>query len=227
MYAHSFQSHGGMFLNYIEQEKIYPPHSKSCQIFASYDLISNKIIMEKIVLQGMTFDRLMTKEEIESKVEAMAHQLLHTFRDVHEHIEVCVIMNGAFMLAADLMRKLDQRFRLHFIRLQSYEGLQRHEVKLLGSDIDFQKFEHRHVVLLDDIIDSGRSIHRLVEKIQQHHPKSVRIVCLLLKPESLEVPLNVWYAGAHISPSFVIGYGMDCHQEGRGLSAIYQKSEQE
>ena len=131
------------------------------------------------------------------------------------------VLNGAFMFVADLMRALDIDCEVSFVKLRSYDGTQTtgNVETLLGLDTDI---EGRHVLLVEDIVDTGNTLHYFLPDLKQHHPASVELVALLLKPAALQQPLDIRYLGFEIENRFVVGYGLDYNGLGRNLPALYQ-----
>ena len=131
------------------------------------------------------------------------------------------VLNGAFMFVADLMRALEIDCEISFVKLRSYEGTQSSgEVEtLLGLDTDI---EGRHVLLVEDIVDTGNTLHYFLPDLKKLGPASVELAALLIKPEALQHPLDIRYLGFEIENRFVVGYGLDYNGLGRNLPAIYQ-----
>lgn len=132
------------------------------------------------------------------------------------------VLNGSFVFASDLVRELTMPdFEITFVKLASYAGTSStgKVTELVGLREDLTG---RDVIVLEDIVDTGHTAHGLVHSLQQAGAASVEIACLLLKPESVCVPLTVRYAGLEIPNDFVVGYGLDYDGIGRGLPDLYQ-----
>lgn len=134
------------------------------------------------------------------------------------------VLNGAFVFAADLVRACSLDCEVAFIRLSSYRGIQSTGdiLTVLGLDIDIAA---RPVIIIEDIIDTGRTMHRLLGDLRAKDPESLAIAALLFKPEALEIPLDIDFLGFEIPNKFVLGYGLDYDGIGRNLPDIYQLSE--
>ena len=132
-----------------------------------------------------------------------------------------VILNGAFVFAADLLRDVTIPCEVSFIRLASYEGTSSTgEVKqLIGLNEDI---EGRTVVIVEDIIDSGLTMQELFLILAKKNPKEIRIASLFVKPNNLKVDLNIHYRCFDIENDFIVGYGLDYDQQGRNLPDIYK-----
>ncbi|MEM7548893.1 MAG: hypoxanthine phosphoribosyltransferase [Bacteroidota bacterium] len=131
------------------------------------------------------------------------------------------ILNGCYAFMGDLMKNIDIPCELSFLKVSSYEGTEStKEVKeLIGLN---ENVENRHLVLVEDIVDTGLTMINILESLNKKNPKSVEIASLLTKPESLKDRVNVKYKGFEIPDKFVIGYGLDYNGYGRNLNDIYQ-----
>jgi len=138
------------------------------------------------------------------------------------------VLNGAFMFTADLMRAIDIDCEIDFLKLSSYgaekvSSGQVHELKKIDADV-----KDRHVIVVEDIVDTGLSMEFILDRLQQHDPASVRVATLLHKPASTQVEgLTLDYVGFEIDNLFVIGYGLDYGQLARNLPDIYILDEAE
>ncbi|MFT4605857.1 MAG: hypoxanthine phosphoribosyltransferase, partial [Rhodothermales bacterium] len=131
------------------------------------------------------------------------------------------VLNGAFIFLADLMRALSIECEVDFLKLSSYGAAKIssgrvHELKSLDADI-----EGRHVILVEDIVDTGLSMEFLQKKMQEFKPASVRTAVLLHKKAATRIPLDLDYVCFEIDNLFVVGYGLDYAQVGRQLADIY------
>ena len=130
------------------------------------------------------------------------------------------VLNGSFMFAADLMRMLTIPCEISFVKLASYQGTTSTGTikEVIGINEDLSG---RTVIIVEDIVESGLTIKRMIETIGTRAPKSIHICTLLIKPERLTVPLDVEYAAIEIPNDFIVGYGLDYNQQGRNLRDIY------
>lgn len=138
-----------------------------------------------------------------------------------EPLLVVSVLKGAFIFTADLVRQIKLPVEVDFIGLASYEGTQSTGHVRIISDLS-SKIEDRHVLLIEDIVDSGKTLDFLRDMFSLRHPKSLKICTLLSKPESHEMKTPVDYVGFEITREFVIGYGLDLDQRYRELSYIAQ-----
>jgi hypoxanthine phosphoribosyltransferase len=132
------------------------------------------------------------------------------------------VLNGAFMFAADLMKAISIPCEVSFVKVASYhKGTQSsgaiHDVLGLGTDI-----RRRHVVLVEDIVDTGLTMEYLIQTFMAFEPASLRIAALFLKPDSLQKPIKVDYLGFEIENKFIVGYGLDYKGLGRNYKDVYQ-----
>ena len=130
------------------------------------------------------------------------------------------VLNGSFIFAADLMRNITIPCEISFVKLASYQGTTSTGVikEVIGLNEDLAG---RTVVILEDIVDTGFTIKRMIETLGTRGPESVHVCTLLLKPGKLQVPLNVEYVAMEIPNDFIVGYGLDYDQQGRNLRDIY------
>lgn len=162
---------------------------------------------------------LLTREQIERRVQELAAEISRDYPEGEEIHLVCVL-KGGFVFLSDLVRCLHGRVTLDFIALSSYgKGTQSSgEVRLL-KDVD-HALEGRHVVIVEDIVDTGLTLHYLQEILRARSPKSLRTVCLLSKPSRRQIDVRVDYVGFSIEDRFVVGYGLDFDERYRELPYI-------
>lgn len=174
--------------------------------------------MKTVTYNGLTFKPFITSEQISERVRAIAAEISEEFRGRNPLI-VCVL-NGAFPFAADLFMNLDTDAQIAFVRLQSYSGTEstgtvRQVVGLTESVKD------RPVVVVEDIIDTGRTMAQFLKDLEAQEPAEVKVATLLFKPDALQMPLEPDYVGFTIPSKFIIGYGLDLDGMARNLKDIY------
>lgn len=130
------------------------------------------------------------------------------------------VLNGSFMFTADLMKRLTIPCEISFVKLTSYEGTSSTgKVKeLVGLN---ENITGRTVVIVEDIVDTGLTMQRLIETLRAQRPKEIRIATLLLKPDKLKVDLDIRYVAMRIPNDFIVGYGLDYEGLGRNYRDIY------
>ena len=130
------------------------------------------------------------------------------------------VLNGSFIFAADLLRMITIPCEVSFVKLASYQGTMStgtiKEVIGINEDIS-----GRTVIIVEDIIESGLTMKRMLETLGTRNPESIHICTLLMKPEKLTIDLDVEYAAMEIPNDFIVGYGLDYDQQGRNLRDIY------
>lgn len=168
------------------------------------------------------FDLIISPAQISERVSEMAAELDRRFeQDVPIFIG---ILNGSFIFMADLLRSLPFDCEMDFIKLSSYQGDGSSGTVRLLKDISAD-ITGRHVVVVEDIVDSGLTIKFIRDRLQEADPASVTIVSLLLKPEVAQLDFPIDIVGFEIPPEFVVGYGLDYDQKFRNLDGIYRLKE--
>lgn len=162
---------------------------------------------------------LLSEDQIQKRIEALAAEISADYPSGAEIHLVCVL-KGGFVFLSDLVRSLKARVTLDFIALSSYgRGTKSSgEVRLI-KDVD-HALEDRHVIIVEDIVDTGLTLHYLQEILRARSPKSLRTACLLSKPSRRQVEVPVEYVGFTIEDRFVVGYGLDYDERYRELPYI-------
>jgi len=164
-------------------------------------------------------EMIISTEQIEQRVQALADDISNRFK---EEVPILIgILNGSFIFLSDLMRAMSIDCEMDFIKLASYDGQTSTGTVKLLKDISAD-ITGRHVVIVEDIIDSGLTIKFLRDRLKGASPKSVTIVTLLMKPAVARLEFPIEYVGFEIPPDFVVGYGLDYNQKLRHLPAIYR-----
>ena len=158
---------------------------------------------------------LISEKQIKNKVEEIAASI-SKFYDGEAPILI-----GSFIFCADLVRALDIDCEIDFIKVTSYKGTQSKGTVRLRKDIS-AIITDRHVIIVEDIIDSGLTIKFIRDRMHEAGPKSVAIVTLLLKPDIAKLDFDIDWVGFEIPPEFVVGYGLDYDQKLRNLRGVYR-----
>jgi hypoxanthine phosphoribosyltransferase len=168
------------------------------------------------------FEILIPKEKIESVVEELAAKINKDYSG--KKPVFLLVLKGSIFFATDLLRKITLDCELETVSAKSYGPYMKStgEVNLMLTKLDITG---KDVIIVEDIIDSGLTINKLVEKLKFFNPLSVEVVSLLSKPEMRKVNVNVKYIGMEIPARFVIGYGLDYSEHGRNLPSIYALEE--
>lgn len=175
-------------------------------------------LMSIVKVKGKTFKTFIPEEEIQQRIKAVAEKIN---KDMAGKTPLFLaVLNGSFVFAADLMRYITIPCEISFVKLASYQGtVSTGEIKeVIGINEDL---EGRTVIILEDIVDTGFTMKRMLETLGTRGPESLHICTLLLKPGKLQVPLNIEYAAIEIPNDFIVGYGLDYDQQGRNLRDIY------
>lgn len=174
--------------------------------------------MDRIHILDKDFEISMTNEAIQQKVKALADRLNQDYRGKNP-IMVC-ILNGAFMFSADLVRYLDFQPEIIFARFSSYEGTETtgRVTEVMGVTTSLAG---RDVIIVEDIVDTGITMYNVLPLLANKGAASVKIACLLQKPEKLQVDLKVDYCAMEIPNDFIVGYGLDYDGFGRNYKDIY------
>jgi len=174
--------------------------------------------MSRVRIKDKTFETSIPEEEIKQRVKALADRLNQDLAGKNPLF--LAVLNGSFIFAADLLREITIPCEISFVKLASYQGVTStgrvHEVMGINEDL-----AGRTVVIVEDIVDTGRTMKQMIESLGTRHPASVHICTLFVKPDKLEEPLNVEYAAFSIPNDFIVGYGLDYDQQGRNLKEVY------
>ena len=174
--------------------------------------------MNRIVIKDKTFEVSMTEEVIKKRVAELAETISRDMADKNPLF--LAVLNGAFIFAADLMRGITIPCEISFVKLASYQGTTStgHIKEVIGINEDLTG---RTVIILEDIVESGLTIKRMIESLGTRNPASVHICTLFFKPERLKEEINLDYVAFEIPNDFILGYGLDYDQQGRGLKDLY------
>lgn len=175
--------------------------------------------MSIVKLHDKTFDTYLSEKEIQEKVRGIADQINKDYKDKRPLF--IAILNGSFMFAADLFKYLTIDAEISFIKLVSYKGMKSSGNVITSIGLEAELFG-REVIIVEDIVDTGKTLHEFLPKLDHQQPKSLKIAALLHKPEALQFPLTIDYLGFSIPNKFVVGYGLDYDGLGRNFKEIYQ-----
>lgn len=175
--------------------------------------------MDKTIqLKDKKFRLTMPEAVILEAVERVASKMREDLKD--KNPVFLVVLNGAFMYAADLLKRVEIPAEVSFVKMSSYSGKSSSGVvsEILGLNVDVKG---RTVVIVEDIVDSGLTMKRMTEILMQKGVKELHITTLLAKPSAIKYDVNIEYAALEIPNDFIVGYGLDYDGYGRNLKDIY------
>lgn len=175
--------------------------------------------MAPIRVHDKSFEIYLSEETIQQRVKEVAAKINDDYKGKRPYF--VAILNGSFMFASDLFKHLTVDADICFIKLASYKGTQSTGNVLTTIGLDADLFG-KDVVIVEDIVDTGKTLHHFLPRLEHQQPSSLRIATLLHKPEATEFPLELSYVGFEIPNKFVVGYGLDYDGLGRNLKEIYQ-----
>lgn len=174
--------------------------------------------MDTIKIKDKSFAISITHADIQKEVVRVANEIN---RDLAGKNPLFLsVLNGAFMFTADLMKHITIPCEVSFVKLASYQGVASSGTikEVIGINEDITD---RTVVIVEDIVDTGLTMQRLLDTLGTRHPREIHIASLLVKPDKLEVELDIKYAAMHIPNDFIVGYGLDYDGFGRNYPDIY------
>jgi hypoxanthine phosphoribosyltransferase len=175
--------------------------------------------MSSITVHDKEFISYISSQEIDEQVARVAAEINRDYTGKKPLF--IAILNGAFIFAADLFKCITIEAEICFIKLASYKGVKStgKVITAIGLDVDLY---NREVIILEDIVDTGKTLAQFLPQLEHHHPASLKIASLLHKPDAMIHPIKIDYLGFTIPNKFVIGYGLDYDGLGRNIKEIYQ-----
>ena len=174
--------------------------------------------MSRVKILDKTFETSLPEAKIKERIKELATQMSRELEGKNPLF--IAVLNGSFIFAADLMREMTIPCEISFVKLASYQGTMStgkvHEVLGINEDLT-----DRTVVIVEDIVESGQTMERMIEALGTRKPSSVHICTLFFKPDRLQTDINLDYVAFRIPNDFIVGYGLDYDQQGRGLKDIY------
>ncbi|MBN1301547.1 MAG: hypoxanthine phosphoribosyltransferase [Melioribacteraceae bacterium] len=185
--------------------------------------LENSVNEDFIIVGNEKFVPYLSEDKIQNRIKELGNQISEDYKN---KLPIFIgILNGSFMFLSDLLKNVNIHCEMDFFKLSSYGDakISAGNVKLLkelNADIT-----ERHVIVVEDIVDSGLSISYIRQLLEQFNPASIKYASLLVKPASVKYDVRIDYIGFEIKNEFVIGYGLDYAQKYRNLRSIYVLSE--
>lgn len=180
--------------------------------------------MKKVTLHDKTFVPYLSEDKIQEAIRKIAQSINKDYALAEKPPVFISVLNGSFMFTADLLKEIEIPCEVSFVKMASYQGTQSTGKinELIGVN---ENLENRDIVLVEDIVDTGNTLVKLVDLLNNQNIKSLKICTLLFKPEPYHNKIPLDYIGIEIPNKFVVGYGLDYDNLGRNLKEIYVLSE--
>jgi hypoxanthine phosphoribosyltransferase len=175
--------------------------------------------MSVIQVNDKKFQPYLTAAQIDEQIKRLGQEINKDY--VGQRPLFIAILNGSFMFASDLFKQLVIDAEICFIKLASYKGTRSTGNVITSIGLD-ESLKDRHVVIIEDIVDTGKTLSQFLPQLYDQRPASLKIAALLHKPEALEHPIKIDYLGFNVPNKFLLGYGLDFDGLGRNLKEIYQ-----
>ncbi len=175
--------------------------------------------MEKVTLHDKQFEPYISARELDAAIDAVAARVTRRYAD---QLPLFLgVLNGSYYFASELMKRLTFSCEISFVKVASYHGTRSSGTvkQLIGLQ---ESISRRHVVVLEDIVDTGNTIMHVVEALREHHPASLAVASLLLKPDVYKKELPIDFVAREVPNVFVVGSGLDHDGLGRNLPGIYR-----
>jgi hypoxanthine phosphoribosyltransferase len=174
--------------------------------------------MKEIRVLDKTFKEFISHKDISERIDELAKQINSDFAG--KDVVFLGILNGAFLFAAELFKRIDLKARISFVKLASYEGTKSSgSIKeLIGWNEDIK---NKQIVIIEDIVDTGNTLERIIDELTIRKATGIKIATLLFKPKAYTKKIPLDYVGFEIPNDFVIGFGLDYDGYGRNLPSIY------
>ena len=175
-----------------------------------------------LTVKDKKFIPFIEKQPLEERIAEVGREISEEYRDKNPLF--VVVLNGAFMFAAELMKNVTIGCEITFVRVSSYSKTEStgQLTEILGLK---ESIQSRHVIIVEDIVDTGLTMNKLLFQLSTQRPESIQVATMLFKPSALKTPLSVKYAGFEMENRFVVGYGLDYDGYGRNIDSIYVLAE--
>mgnify|MGYP001610551912 CR=1 FL=1 len=175
--------------------------------------------MSAIQVKDKQFVPYLTAAQIDEQIKRLGAEINKDYAGKNPLF--IAVLNGSFMFASDLFKELDCEPEICFIKLASYKGTKSTGNVITSIGLD-ESLKGRHVVVLEDIVDTGKTLYEFLPQLTDQQPASLKIVALLHKPDALQHPVTIDYLGFNVPNKFLLGYGLDYDGLARNLGEIYQ-----
>ncbi len=179
--------------------------------------------MNTILLNDKKFTAYLTVAQIDEQIKRVAVEINKDYEGKRPLF--IAILNGSFMFASDLFKELTIECEICFIKLASYKGTKSTGQVITSIGLD-ATLTDRHVIIIEDIVDTGKTLHEFLPQLINQQPASLKIAALLHKPEALAYPIKIDYLGFNVPNKFLLGFGLDYDGYGRNLKEIYKLIEE-
>jgi hypoxanthine phosphoribosyltransferase len=177
------------------------------------------MVMKEVQVLDKKFREFIPEHKIQERITELAEQINHDYAG--KEVVFIGILNGAFMFASDLFKKIDVNARITFLKLASYTGTSSSGVikELIGWN---ENLKDKSVIIIEDIVDTGETLEHTVNNLKVRNVADIKIATLLLKPDAYRKNIKIDYKGFEIANDFVVGYGLDYDGFGRNLPSVYK-----
>ena len=184
-------------------------------------------LTSRLLIQDKYFKPYLSEHQMYQRVQELGKQIATDYEDKNPLL-LC-ILNGSFVFAADLVRSMDIICQVSFLKYSSYikDKSSNHAKDLLGIQGLNEDLKDRHLIIIEDIVDTGTTMNKLLKELSSHTPASIEIATCLFKPTALKFDISPKYVAFSIPDRFVVGYGLDYDNYGRHLAGIYVIDEDE
>jgi hypoxanthine phosphoribosyltransferase len=179
--------------------------------------------MPVIEVNDKKFEPYISSAQIHERIVNLAKEINFDYQGKRPIF--IAILNGSFMFASDLFKEINIDAEICFIKLASYKGTRSTGNVITSIGLD-EPLQNRHVVIIEDIVDTGNTLHKFLPQLYNQQPASLKIAALLHKPEALQFPIVIDYLGFSVPNKFLLGFGLDFDGLGRNLAEIYKLIEE-
>jgi hypoxanthine phosphoribosyltransferase len=177
------------------------------------------MVMQQIKIHDKTFVPYLEAAQLQQRIAEMGGEISRDYAGLSPLF--IGILNGAFMFAGDLFKSISVEATISFVKLASYSGEQSTGKVVTAIGLT-EPVKDRHVIILEDIVDTGHTLAAFIPELLKGEPASVKVAALLSKPDARKAHVDMHYTGFEIPDKFVVGYGLDYDGLGRNLADIYQ-----